>query len=134
MRRRIAEKHNPFLSGGVGGATFGTLTAEAANARTQSVQLTDENGKDVNFIAVVRMFLSLDAAGTDVVAVAATSLLAGTDGSVVSAEVTGKVTTFQSEADGDVDVVITDAAVRSVYLCVQLPNGKLVVSGAIAFA
>lgn len=39
-----------------------------------------------------------------------------------------------SEADGDVDVVVTDARVKTMYLCVRLPNGGLAVSGALAFA
>lgn len=39
-----------------------------------------------------------------------------------------------SEADGDIDVAITDAKVRTHYLAVELPDGSIAVSGAIAFA
>jgi len=39
-----------------------------------------------------------------------------------------------SEADGDIDVAITDSGAPTYYLAVVLPNGKLNVSGAITFA
>jgi hypothetical protein len=39
-----------------------------------------------------------------------------------------------SEADGDIDININEAGVATWYLILQLPNGKLVPSGAITFA
>lgn len=133
MSRKLASG-NPFATKAVAGVTFGTLTAEAANARTQSLQFTDENGADIVVPVIVDVYLSLASTGIDIVGTAATSLLAGTDGSVLDASVTGKLTKFQTEADGDLDVVITDSAVRTVYLCVVLPDGTIAVSSAIAFA
>lgn len=50
--------------------------------------------------------------------------------------VNGSVKAFDlvSEADGDIDVLITDAGTPTFYLAVVLPNGTLNVSGAITFA
>jgi len=135
MPKRIAGKHNPYDTSGVGGVTFGTLTAESSNARTISLQLTDKQGRDMAVPAVVWVYLSDNASGIDVVSSAASSALAaGTDGSVFFAGTSGKCTMFQSEADGDLDVTITDTAVRTVYLCVVLDDGTIAVSPAIAFA
>lgn len=39
-----------------------------------------------------------------------------------------------SEADGDIDINISEAGVATWYLILQLPNGKLAASGAITFA
>jgi len=39
-----------------------------------------------------------------------------------------------SEADGDIDVDITDSGTPTMYLVLVLPNGKLAVSDAITFA
>ena len=39
-----------------------------------------------------------------------------------------------SEADGDIDVTLTDTGTPTFYLVLVLPNGRLVVSPAITFA
>lgn len=135
MSNKVAGKYNPFDTSGVGGVTFGTPTTESSDARTISLQLTDRAGRDTVGPKVVWVYLSLNATGVDVVSSAASSALAaGTDGSVFFAGTTGKCTMFQSEADGDLDVVITDTAVRTLYLCVVLADGSVAVSPAIAFA
>lgn len=38
-----------------------------------------------------------------------------------------------SESDGDVDLVLAESGVKTFYVCLLMPNGKLVVSSAIAF-
>jgi hypothetical protein len=50
-------------------------------------------------------------------------------------EITTVPTCFDltSEADGDIDVVITEARVRTYYLNLIMPDGSVVTSGAIAF-
>lgn len=132
--KKLPSERSPFSAPGPGGVTFGTLTDEAGNARTISLQLTDQQGRPRTKSDLVWVWLSLNATGLDVVASAASSALtAGTDGSVAFAGTTGKITLFQSEADGDLDVTITDTATRTVYLCVQTADG-VAVSPAIAFA
>lgn len=121
-------------AGAIGGVTFGTLTAESSNARTQSLQLTDALGANLAKHGVVRVYLSNDAHG-DAIATAGTpsGLAAGTDG--LYQQLTQHLSGFfTSEADGDIDVTITNTGTGSVYLVVVLPNGTLKVSGAIAFA
>ena len=121
------------LAGSIGGVTFGTLTAENANARTISLQLTDGAGVDLAKRGAVRVYLSNDATG-DTIATAGTpaGLAAGTDG-MYQQLVQHLSGFFTSEADGDIDVTITNTGAGTVYLVVVLPNGSLRVSGAIAF-
>lgn len=122
------------VAGAIGGVTFGTLTAESGNARTQSLQLTDATGADLAKRGMVQVYLSNDANG-DTIATAGNpaGLAAGTDG--LYQQLTQHLAGFfTSEADGDIDVTITNTGSGSVYLVVVLPNGALKVSGAIAFA
>jgi hypothetical protein len=44
-----------------------------------------------------------------------------------------KAFTLVSESDGDIDINITESGVKSMYLALILPNGKLAVSSVIAF-
>lgn len=116
-------KDNPWASGGLGGVTAGTLTAEAGNARTQSYQFTDEQGRSLTGPRLVHVWLSANSDGTDIVGVAATSLVAGTNGKKLADIVVGKIAIFQTDSSGRLDVTINDAAARTDYLCVGLMNG-----------
>ncbi len=131
---KLPADRSPFSAHGVGGATFGTLTAETANARTQSIQFTDESGKALTRPTLVRIWLSDAATGIDVVASAASSdITAGTNGKKMAAMVSGKIALFQTDAQGRLDVTITDTAARTVYLAAETVYG-LAVTGAIVFA
>jgi hypothetical protein len=124
-------------AGSPASVTFGTLSAEAANARTQPIQLKDAAGNDLANRAVVEVFVSSDANGDTPADGALTiTLTAGTDGAVLPGADASARATFVCEADGDLDVILTDgaAAVATVYLHVILPDGTLASSGAIAFA
>jgi hypothetical protein len=133
--KKVKATRNPFAAGGIGSVTFGTPTAESSNARTVSCQFYDGQGKAVATPTNVIGFVSGDAAGAGVqTGTAPASLLAGTNGKALAALVTGLVTLFQTKSDGTLDVVLTDAQVRSDYLCFQLADGTLAVSSAIAFA
>lgn len=132
---KIANSRGRNAAGAPASASFGTLTAEAAEARTQSIQLKDHRGEDLANRAVVQVFVSTDANGdTPGDGDATITLTAGTDGALISADESGA--TFVCEADGDLDVVLTDgaAATETVYLHVILPDGTISSSGAIAFA
>lgn len=132
--QKLPNARSPWDVPGVGGATFGTLTAEAGNARTQSIQLTDGQGRALAAGTLVWVWLSDAATGLGVVAVAASSALAaGTNGKLMDSNVTGKMALFQTDTQGRLDVVITDTAARTVYLAVATQTG-LKVSGAIVFA
>lgn len=132
---KVPGNRSPFATPGPVGVTFGTLTAESSNARTQSLTVTDENGLAVSAPVLVDVWLSDNADGTGVLASAASSdLAAGTNGKLMEVGVTGKKAQFQTKADGTLDVVITDTATRvGIYLCVGTKGGVAVTS-AIAFA
>lgn len=119
----------------IGTATFGTLTAESGEARTQSIQLKDFAGADLAVKAAVKVYVSTDSAGLEPGDGNATiTLTAGTDGALISADESGAM--FVSEADGDLDITLTDGAgaTQTVYLNVITPLGEVISSGAIAFA
>lgn len=116
------------------GATF-SIAAEAANAITVSVQLTDPDGDDVAVASVVRIYTSSDSAGQALRNPPTTAHAAGTDGTLLSTDGTLNVQNYTTEADGDLDIVITDASgAQTYYLNVVLPTGKIVTSSVITFA
>jgi hypothetical protein len=132
MPNRPLIKRSPWRYSHVCGATF-TIGAEASNAITVNVQLTDQNGADLAARGHVGWFLSSDANGDAKAAAASGGVAVGTDGHI-TALVTGVSGWAFSESDGDIDIVITDTTVRTVYLNILLPDGSVVTSGAIAFA
>lgn len=124
---------NAMQSGGIGSANF-TIGAEISNARTVAIQLTDGNGSALSRSGFVQAYLSNHPDGSSI-ATAGTpaGLAAGTNG--LFQQLTANLAGFcTSEADGTIDLVITNTGIGSVYLVIVLPSGKLVVSGVIAFA
>jgi hypothetical protein len=111
------------------------ISAEVANARTVSVQFLDRGSRDEMGERVsVAYYLADDVAGDTPATVAPSGgLAAGTDGAVIewTANLSGVAT---SEVDGDLDITITEVGVKSYYLILVLPDGKLFSSGQIAFA
>lgn len=117
-----------------GDATIGAATAEAADARTVSIQLKDFLGADLAYRCSVLAYVSTDANGdTPGDGALEIVLTAGTDGSLLATDESGA--TFVSEADGDLDIVLTDGAdgSQNVYLHIVLPTGEVKHSAVIAF-
>lgn len=110
-----------------------TIGAEAANVITVSLQFT-KGGADAASPVVYDAWLSAAADG-QLVKAAATSLAAGTDGTILVETVSNAVFKGVSEADGDADIAIGDAVGADTYfLNVVLPDGRRVVSDVITFA
>jgi hypothetical protein len=110
------------------------VPAEQANVVTVSIQLEDGTDADLAARGAVFAYLSDDSHGDSIVATAPSGGWAiGTDGLLIPM-VAGKAAWLVSESDGDIDVAITEAGTKTCYLVIVLPNGKLVVSGAITFA
>lgn len=108
--------------------------AEAGNVINVAVQLKDANGADLAARGSVLAYLSDDANGDSVAATAPSgTVVIGTDGLAIPL-VAKKTFLLTSEADGDIDINITEAGAATWYLVIVLPNGKLAVSGAITFA
>ena len=123
---------SPFMAGSPNNATF-TIGSEAANAITVNIQLKD-NMDDISHRASVQAYLSADANGDSITSLATPTFTAGTDG-VVATLVSGKILQLISEADGDIDLVITyTTGAGTVYLVLVMPDGSLKVSSAIVFA
>lgn len=114
------------------GVTF-TVNAEAANAITVNCQVTDARNKNMAQAACLGFYLATDSAGLNPAGTAPTGgIAAGTNGALIehTANLSGKAVT---EADGKLDVVLTDTGTPTFYLVIVLPNGKLAVSSAITF-
>lgn len=132
-RAKLSALQSPFASNLVGGASF-TVNAEDTNAITVNVQLLGSNQEDLTSRGCVGWYLSNDANGDSIATTAANGgVAAGTDGVVVST-VTGKAGFATSEADGDIDFVITHSSTDNYYLVIVLPDGSLAVSGVIDFS
>lgn len=111
------------------GAETGGTTINVA------IQLVDRrNGNEIGERVSVPFYLSADANG-DAIAPAAPSggIAIGTDGLMIewTANLAGMLV---SEADGDIDINLIEAAGLTVYLILVMPDGKLYASGAITFA
>ena len=115
-----------------------TVGAEAAEAITVSVQFKDGNGDDMATAVGCIGYLAADAAGQTAASSADLTVSAGTDGFVQILIDSDTQNNFlcTSEADGDLDVTVTDASGGALtnYLVLVLPNGSLAISAAITFA
>lgn len=135
MARRPA-KFSPFLAAlPVGGARI-TVGAEPTGGSTINVQiqLTDANARDIGHVGHVQAYLSDNADGSTLAGTAPSGGWAiGTDGLLLPI-VANKFAHLVSEADGDIDITITESGADTWYLCVMLPNGTLVISSAITFS
>lgn len=111
-----------------------TIGTEGTNVINVAIQLNDAAGTALATRAAVLAYLSDDANGDSIAATAPDGGWAiGTDGLLIPV-VANKAAWLVSEADGDIDVDITESGTDTFYLIVVLPNGKLVASGAITFA
>lgn len=111
-----------------------TIGAEAANAINVAVQLVDrKNGNEIGQRVALNWYLAGDANGDTVASATTGGIAIGTDGLLLewTNNVSGLVV---CEADGDIDVTITDTGTPTVYLALVMPDGKVEVSGAITFA
>ena len=112
--------------------------SESTEAITVSCQFKDAAGADMTSARCLRAYLSADSAGQTAASSSGLTVTSGTDGlTQVSVDAnTINMLWLTSEADGDVDVVITDASGGTLtnYLNVITPDGKIHTSGAITFA
>lgn len=112
-----------------------TVGTEAGNVINVGVQLTDAYGNSLSNEVAVDIILSDDSPPTSITATAPSGGWAiGTDGSIIYEPVTSKVVRVLSEADGHLDLDITETGAATWYLTVHLANGSLVTSDPITFA
>lgn len=119
-------------------AAFATIdvAAEDSNDVAVTIQLYADEAGNVPLanVAAVEYWLSDDSGGAGVAATAPDGGIAiGTDG-VLNELVSGKAGYLVSEADGDIDIVVTESGSDTFYLVLKLPTGRLIVSDALTFA
>ncbi|MCK5641111.1 MAG: hypothetical protein KAJ19_09950 [Gammaproteobacteria bacterium] len=111
------------------------IGTEAANVINVAIQLIDyDNSNPVDERAQIGFYMSDDVAGDSIAASAASvGISIGTDGLMIewTANLAGVLV---CEIDGDIDIDIEEASVDTWYLVLVMPDGRLVVSGAITFA
>ena len=106
--------------------TLGAVTTSCAVV----IQLKDYAGNDLAVKGMVGLYLSSDADGETKDNI--DNIAAGTDGNVWEL-LADNYYMACSEADGDIDLTLTEAADTDVYLNVVLPNGKIVTSAIMEF-
>jgi len=111
-----------------------TVGAEVTNVRAITIQLTDSNGDDIDYVETVEIIVFANAAKTAFATTGgSTGIEIGTDGALL-ALVAKKLFLVTSEVDGDIDLTWTDTGTESVALGVRLPNGRIVMTAAFANA
>ncbi len=111
-----------------------TIGSENTNAINVGIQLVNrDNGNELTERVALQWYLSSDANGDAISAAPSGGIAIGTDGLLI--EHTNNIAgTVISEADGDIDVTLTESTAKSFYLILIAPDGKLYSSGAITFA
>ena len=111
-----------------------TIGTENTNAINVAIQLVNrDNGNELAERVALQWYLSSDANGDAISAAPSGGIAIGTDGLLI--EHTNNIAgTVISEADGDIDVTLTESTAKSFYLILIAPDGKLYPSGAITFA
>jgi len=110
------------------------IGVEGGNVINVGIQFQNAAGSDITSQASVLFYLADDANGNVPSATAPDGGIAiGADGAMIewTANLSGLLT---SEADGDIDIDLTESGVATWYLVLIMPNGSLVISGAITFA
>lgn len=108
--------------------------AEGTNAINVTIQLEDANGDDCATRRTIYAYLSDDANGDSIAGTAPDGGVAiGTDG-LADPVTADKSFMLTSEADGDIDITITESSVDTWYLVLVMPHGARVISDAITFA
>ena len=140
----IAQTYNApdfFAQGGnlnVASAVYNfdiTVGADAGTTVTINIQALQGGGDEIDTIATFFAFLSDDADGIGVSAAAPDGgVAAGTDGEIIAAVVADLVFLLQTEADGDLDLVLTETGTATWYLVLIDAYGRMHVSDAITFA
>jgi hypothetical protein len=125
---------NPFHSAAVTDVSF-TIGAETGgNNIVVSIQ-AKRRGANVAQRVGFDIHLSDAATGAGVVATAPSgAVAAGTNGTLADTSTAKKTFRGWTDAQGRLDISITEAAAKTLYVVVQLPDGTIKVSGAVTFA
>ena len=111
-----------------------TVGTESGQTFTPTIQLKDYAGNDLDVAASIIAYMASDSTGLipDATITGEVALTSSGDGAVIVL-LTHCAYLLVSEAYGDIDLTITDTGTGALYLVLVMPNGKLVVSGAMTF-
>lgn len=128
--RQLPAKGSPWQGGMVDGAVF-TIGADAGTTVAVGIQLMI-GAKECDRRVAIHGYLANDANGDTIQAAPSGGIAIGTDGLLIE-NIDNQSFILVSEADGDIDVVLTQTGAETMYLVLIMPNGELVVSGVITF-
>jgi len=111
-----------------------TITLVSSDPAVITIQLKDFSGHDLKVPASVMAWVSSTATGIDPSALSSEIALTGSGDGAVLIHLSHYLYQLMSEADGDIDITITDTGDTAQYLTLLMPNGKLVVSEHLVFA
>ena len=115
------------VTGKAASVTF-VVGSDAGTTVAVSGQVKDAEGNDLSTPSALPWYYSTDALGLDAMTTAHDGGTAiGTDGALIewTANLSGLIIT---EADGDFDIVATDAGAFTSYLVIVMPDGSLQIS------
>jgi len=98
-----------------------------------NIQLVDLAGQPVLKSMVLEVYMSSDP--DDIIPSGATSwaITAAGAGTLVLDTTAGEIATFQTDAEGKLDITLTETGALTSYMIAKLPNGELSVSDLITF-
>lgn len=125
----------PYTPDAVGATiTISAEGASVANQRDITIQFTDAGGNNMDTYVHCQIVAFLNAAGSDFAATGgSTGIAAGASGKIL-AVVAKKIFRAISNATGELKIIYTDTGTEAVYLGVILPNGEVLVPGALTNA
>jgi len=111
-----------------------TVGTEASTVINVAVQFNDAKGDALTEPWAGNIYFSDDAAGQTLATTAIDTVAVGTDGTVIKEVTAGKHYYVVSEADGDLDLNLTQNAADTLYMQVVMPDGRLKASAVITWA
>jgi hypothetical protein len=110
-----------------------TVGTESSNVVNVAVQFQDASGTDMAEACYATLYFSDDAAGQTLATTAVDTVAVGTDGTIIKEVTAGKVYEVVSEADGDLDLNLTQDGADTLYLQLVGPDGTLKTSSVITW-
>jgi hypothetical protein len=109
-----------------------TVGAESSSVVNVAVQFKDRADADMTTPVYTTIYFTDDAAG-QTLPTALDSVAIGTDGTIVKEVTAGILYETVSEADGDLDLDLTQDAADTLYMHIVCPDGSLKTSSVITF-
>lgn len=123
--------NTPFTEDAVDGSITVGAEDDENDVRAITVQLKDATGTNMDERTVVDLLLFANSGGTDYAATGgSTGIAAGAEGKILAA-LAKKWFKAITDATGKLTLTWTDDAGEVAYLGVKLPNGKIIMSGAL---